>query len=119
MMNTRPQDVVVVLCPSEGEDGRMYLKDMVGTSGFEPLTSTVSKSGQNANHCIYKALVAPESPVNATGRAYCSRIVPRNCPIVPKDEAMSEVTEFEDQRQMRRAVFVCREGEERVPRGVR
>jgi hypothetical protein len=31
------------LCPFRDSSDRKLLKDMVGTSGFEPLTSTVSR----------------------------------------------------------------------------
>ena len=36
-----------------------------------------------ANPCIYKALVAPESPVSAPETGYCSHDVPRSGFCVP------------------------------------
>jgi len=51
---------------------------MVGTSGFEPLTSTVSKFGQPLTHQSSKALVAPEGLKSSYKIANCSQIVPNS-----------------------------------------
>src|SRR6266852_4287442 len=48
------------------------MKDMVGTWGLEPQTSTVSTPEFEVNRCTYKALVATKSPVGYGSSRYCA-----------------------------------------------
>src|SRR6266481_2518960 len=56
---------------------------MLGTTGLEPATSTVSTPEFKVNRCTYKALVATKSPVGYGSSAYCDLNVPTQMPIVP------------------------------------
>ena len=47
------------------------VKEMVGTWGLEPQTSTVSTPEFEVNRCTYKALVATKSPVGYGSSFYC------------------------------------------------